>query len=96
MLAGPSPGEWINLTVDVAHAGADAADFLYTSNRGGTISVDVNGKDATGPLQIASTYDPADPLAWREWHHWNLASQLFQGSSQQRKKCSHRAHIDER
>jgi hypothetical protein len=21
--------------------------------------------------------DPADPLAWRRWHHWNLASQLF-------------------
>src|SRR5580693_2104443 len=71
------PGEWFNITVDVAHAGTYAADFLYTSNRGGTISVDVNGKDATGPLEIASTNDPADPLAWRQWHHWNLASQLF-------------------
>jgi hypothetical protein len=39
--------------------------------------LDVNGKDATGPLQIASTYDAADPLAWRQWHHWNLASQLL-------------------
>ena len=29
--------------------GTYATDFLYTSNRGGTISVDVNGKDATGP-----------------------------------------------
>jgi hypothetical protein len=27
--------------------------------------------------EIASTYDPADPLAWRQWHQWNLASQLF-------------------
>jgi len=71
------PGEWINITVDVAHAGDYAADFLYTSNRGGTISVDVNGQDATGPLQITSTKDPADPVAWRQWHHWNLASQLF-------------------
>ena len=71
------PGEWFNITVEAAHAGTYAADFLYTSNRGGTISVDVNGKDATGPLQITSTYDPADPVAWREWHHWNLASQLF-------------------
>src|SRR5580658_5586193 len=43
------PGEWFNVTVDVAHSGTYAADFLYTSNRGGTISVDVNGKDATGP-----------------------------------------------
>jgi hypothetical protein len=71
------PGEWFNITVDVRRAGTYAADLLYTSNRGGTISVDVNGKDATGPLQITSTYDPADPLAWRQWHHWNLASQLF-------------------
>jgi hypothetical protein len=74
------PGEWFNITVDVVRAGTYLADFLYTSNRGGTISIDVNGKDATGPLQIASTYDPADPVAWRQWHHWNLASQLFKVS----------------
>ncbi len=58
-------GEWFNITLDVTHAGTYAADFLYTSNRGGTISVDVNGKDATGPLQITSANDPADPLAWQ-------------------------------
>jgi hypothetical protein len=28
-------------------------------------------------LQITTTNDPADPLAWRQWHRWNLASQLF-------------------
>jgi len=71
------PGEWFNITVDVAQAGTYAADFLYTSNRGGTISVDVNGKDATGALQITSTNDPADSVAFRQWHHWNLAPQLF-------------------
>jgi hypothetical protein len=32
------PGEWFNITVDVTHRGTYAADFLYTSNRGGTIS----------------------------------------------------------
>lgn len=71
------PGEWFNLTVRAARAGDYAADLLYTSNRGGTISIDVNGKPATGPLTIASTYNPADPLAWRQWHHWNLANDLF-------------------
>jgi hypothetical protein len=71
------PGEWFNITVDVSRSGIYAADFLYTSNRGGTIAVDVNGKDATGPLQITTTNDPADPLAWRQWHHWNLAPQPF-------------------
>ncbi len=67
------PGEWFNLTVDVAKAGVYRGDLLYTSNRGGTISIDVNGKDATGPISILSTYNASDPIAWRQWHHWNLA-----------------------
>jgi hypothetical protein len=67
------PGEWFNITVQVAHAGIYRADLLYTSNRGGTISLDVNGKDATGSLTIASTFNTSDPIAWRQWHHWNLA-----------------------
>jgi hypothetical protein len=66
------PGEWFRITVDVAHAGLYSADLLYTSNRGGSISIDVNGKDATGPLNIVSTYNASDPLAWRQWHHWNI------------------------
>ncbi len=71
------PGEWINITVLVARAGIYVADLLYTSNRGGTISLDVNGKDATGPLTIHSTFNAADPIAWRQWHHWNLAPGLI-------------------
>jgi len=67
------PGEWLNLTVQVAQSGVYTADLLYTSNRGGTISLDVNGKDATGPVTIASTFNAADPIAWRQWHHWNIA-----------------------
>jgi hypothetical protein len=70
------PGEWFNITVDVAHAGIYRVDLLYTSNRGGTISLDVNGKDATGPVTIASTFNAADPIAWRQWHHWDLARDL--------------------
>jgi len=67
------PGEWFNVTVNVAEEGDYSADLLYTSNRGGTISLDVNGKPATGPLTIVSTFDAAEPVAWRQWHHWNLA-----------------------
>jgi hypothetical protein len=67
------PGEWFNVTVNVAEEGDYVADLLYTSNRGGTISLDVNGKAATGPLTIVSTLDAAEPVAWRQWHHWNLA-----------------------
>jgi hypothetical protein len=70
------PGEWFNLTVDVARAGDYSFDLLYTSNRGGSISIDVNGVPSAGPLTIVSTYDAADPVAWRQWHHWNLAPHL--------------------
>lgn len=68
------PGEWFNITVDVSQAGLYSADLLYTSNRGGTISMDVDGKDATGPVTIPSTFNASDPIAWRQWHHWNLAA----------------------
>jgi len=71
------PGEWFNVTVDVAEAGEYTADLLYTSNRGGTIAVDVNGKAATEPLTIVSTFDAADQVAWRQWHHWNVAPNLM-------------------
>jgi hypothetical protein len=67
------PGEWFNVTVQVARSGNYTADLLYTSNRGGTISLDVNGKDATGPLTIVSTSNASETIPWRQWHHWNLA-----------------------
>jgi hypothetical protein len=67
------PGEWFNITVDVAQTGDYAADLLYTSNRGGTIALDVNGESATAPLAIESTFNAEDPVAWRQWHHWNIA-----------------------
>ena len=70
------PGEWFNITVQVAHAGTYKAALLYTSNRGGTLSIDVNGETVTSALTIASTYDASDPVAWRQWHHWNLNPDL--------------------
>jgi hypothetical protein len=70
------PGEWFNITVTVAKAGEYTADLLYTSNRGGTIALDVNGVASTGPLTIVSTFNAAEPIAWRQWHHWNLAPAL--------------------
>ena len=66
------PGEWFNITVNAARAGSYGADLLYTSNRGGTISIDVDGVDASGPIAIQSTNDAAEPIAWRQWHHWNV------------------------
>jgi hypothetical protein len=73
-----TPGEWFNITVNVARAGTYSADLLYTSNRGGNISLDVNGTSATGPVAIVSTYNASDPIAWRQWHHWNLMKNMTQ------------------
>jgi hypothetical protein len=27
-------------------------------------------------LKIAATFDAAEPVAWRQWHHWNIARDL--------------------
>jgi hypothetical protein len=66
------PGEWFNITVNVTRAGIYVADLLYTSNRGGSITLDVNGESVGGPIAIASTFNASDPIAWRQWHHWNI------------------------
>lgn len=65
------PGEWFNLTVDVKKPGTYVVGLMYTSNRGGSISFDLNGKDVTGPVAIKSTFNSDEPIAWRQWHHWN-------------------------
>jgi hypothetical protein len=70
------PGEWFNLTVDVQHAGNYSLDLLYTSHQGGSISFDLNGNRISDPLPITSTFNAADPLAWRQWHHWNVMKDL--------------------
>jgi hypothetical protein len=70
------PGEWFNLTVDVAEAGVYTFDLLYTSNRGAVIALDVNGRPVAPEIKIASTFNEKEPVAWRQWHHWNLAQGL--------------------
>jgi hypothetical protein len=70
------PGEWFNMTVEVEHSGLYSIDLLYTSNRGGEIAFDLNDKKLTDRLNIVSTYNPAEPIAWRQWHHWNVMKDL--------------------
>ena len=60
------------MTVAVEHAGVYTMDLLYTSNRGGSVAFDLNGKKLTHPIAVPSTYNAADPIPWRQWHHWNL------------------------
>ena len=73
-----APGEWFNITVGVKHAGVYAIDLLYTSNRGGIISLDRNGKPLVSSINIISTRNDREPIAWRQWHHWNMMSNVAQ------------------
>jgi hypothetical protein len=65
------PGEWTKYTVDVKETGVYTLAMLYTSNRGGKISLSVNGADVTGLVAVPATFVKADTVAWRQWHHWN-------------------------
>jgi hypothetical protein len=71
-----APGEWFNLTVLVQQAGVYTIDLLYTSNRGGIISLDRNHRPLVPAINLISTRDEKDPLAWRQWHHWNVMTNL--------------------
>lgn len=70
------PTEWINYTVQVKKSGMYKIGVLYTANGDGAISIAVNGKDATGNMKIESTHDDKDPVAWRQWHHWNSSGNI--------------------
>ena len=66
-----APGEWVKYTVRVETDGLYSLTTMYTSKFGGHISLDCDGTDVTGPLAIPSTFNAADPIEWRQAHHWN-------------------------
>jgi len=70
------PGEWTRYTVDVKATGIYQIGLMYTANQNGEISITTTTGGASGPLEIKSTYDPNDTIAWRQWHHWNFAEEL--------------------
>jgi len=70
------PGEWVKYTVCIQKSGRYKVGLMYTSNRGGRISLSLDDKDVSGQIEIPSTHDPQDSLAWRQWHHWNFISQI--------------------
>ena len=64
------PGEWVNYTVDVEKSATYAVDVMYTSNGEGTFRVFVDDV-LQGTVVLPTTHVDADPVAWRQWHHWN-------------------------
>ena len=71
-----APGEWVRYTVNVREAGTYALGVMFTSKFGGHISIDSDGTDVTGPLEIPPTFDARDPIEWRQAHHWNRIDRL--------------------
>lgn len=70
------PGEWINYTVNVNKSGTYSIGLMYTASGDGGISLDIDGKQLTRKLKIPSTRNDKEPVAWRQWHHWNRIDSL--------------------
>jgi hypothetical protein len=71
-----SAGEWFRISVAVKRSGRYSIGLLYTSNRGGDISLDLNGRPLTPTISVISTKNAAEPIPWRQWHHWNLMRRI--------------------
>lgn len=65
-----APGEWIKYTVLVKASGKYTVGLMYTANGDGVIAIDVDGREFL-KAKVATTFDAADTVAWRQWHHWN-------------------------
>jgi hypothetical protein len=70
------PGEWLKYSVEVKKTGEYSINLMYTSNRGGAISLSFDDTDLTGPIPIKTTYREEDPIEWRQWHHWNKTDEI--------------------
>jgi hypothetical protein len=70
------PGEWINYTVKVHKTGIYSIGLMFTASGDGSISLEMDGMSLTGELKIPSTRNEKEPVAWRQWHHWNRIDSL--------------------
>ncbi|HET6900382.1 MAG TPA: carbohydrate-binding protein, partial [Vicinamibacteria bacterium] len=63
-------GEWVSYTVRVEESGTYSIDVMYTSNGEGRFELSVDGTPR-GTVTLPTTHDDTDPVAMRQWHHWN-------------------------
>lgn len=70
------PGEWTKYTVYVKKPGWYRVHMMYTARDTGQVSISVNEKFDSGPLDVPSTYAAEDTVNWRQWHHWNYMDDL--------------------
>jgi hypothetical protein len=71
-----APGEWIRYTVRVNKTGQYQVGLMYTASGDGSISLALDGKQLTQDLPVPSTRNDQEPIAWRQWHHWNRIDSL--------------------
>lgn len=64
------PGEWVKYNIIVNEAGDYKVSLMYTANGDGVIAIDIDGKESL-KAKVPTTFDAADTIAWRQWHHWN-------------------------
>lgn len=67
------PGEWIKYSVEVKKSGNYDVRLMYTANGDGVVAIDIDGKESL-KSKVPTTFDAADTVAWRQWHHWNKTS----------------------
>lgn len=70
------PGEWINYTVKVNKSGIYTVGLMYTASGDGDVALELDGKMLTDTLKVPSTRSDKEPVAWRQWHHWNRIDEL--------------------
>ncbi len=90
------PGEWFNVTVDVAQIGNPCSRFpLHIEPRWDNISgCEWKGRNRTA--RDHHNQQSCRPVGLASVAPLEFGATTFQNSSGQRKKCPHRTHIDER
>jgi hypothetical protein len=70
-----APGEWMKYTVNVEKSGNYQIGLMFTSRHGGVARLSTESGEHLD-LQVPTTFDPKDPIDWRQWHHWNYIDDL--------------------
>ncbi len=65
------PGEWTGYSIRADSGGDYHLSLMYTAKTDGAVSISIDGKYQSGILKVPTTYQAADTIAWRQWHHWN-------------------------
>jgi cytochrome c553 len=69
-------GEWTRYTVNVTQTGTYSLDILNSAHHAGVLEVKVDGVKV-GDIPLQSNFNAADPIDWRNWHHWRYSKDIL-------------------